>query len=163
MDCIVHGATRVGHDWVTLIFSFSNLNQNLNHEFPWFSSLQMAACWISQTPWSSVSITMINLTLYLSIQFSCSVMSNSLWPNGLKHARLPCPSSTIRACTNSSPLSQWFLPTISSSGIPFSSCPQSFPASGSFKWVSSLNPVAKVLEFQLQHQSFQWIFRTDFL
>ena len=52
--------------------------------------------------------------------------------------------------------------TISSSVIPFSSCLQSFPASGSFQWVSSLHQVAKVLEFQLQHQSFQWIFRTDF-
>ena len=48
------------------------------------------------------------------------------------------------------------------SSIPFSSCLQSFPASGAFQWVSSLHQVAKVLEFQLQHQSFQWIFRTDF-
>ena len=54
-------------------------------------------------------------------------------------------------------------PNISSSVIPFSSCLQSFPASGSFQWVSSSHQVAKVLEFQLQHQSFQWIFRTDFL
>ena len=52
--------------------------------------------------------------------------------------------------------------TISSSLVPFSSCLQSFPASGSFQWVSSSHQVAKVLEFQLQHQSFQWIFRTDF-
>ena len=51
---------------------------------------------------------------------------------------------------------------ILSSVIPFSSCLQSFPASGSFQWVGSSNQVSKVLEFQLQHQSFQWIFRTDF-
>ena len=54
-------------------------------------------------------------------------------------------------------------PTISSSVIPFSSCPQSFPASRFFKWVSSSHEVAKVLEFQLQHQSFQWTPRTDLL
>ena len=58
-------------------------------------------------------------------------MSNYLWPHGLQHARLPCPSPTPRACSNSCPLSWWCLPTISSSVIPFSSCLQSFPASGS--------------------------------
>ena len=55
----------------------------------------------------------------------------------------------------------WCHPTISSSAVPFSSCPQSFPASGIFKWVRSLYQVAKVLEFQLQHQSFQWTPSTD--
>ena len=90
-------------------------------------------------------------------------MSNSLWPHGLQHARLPCSSSTSKAYSNSYPLSQWCHPTFSSSIIPFSSCLQSFPASGSFHWVSSLHQVKKVLEFQLQYQSFQWIFRTDIL
>ena len=65
-------------------------------------------------------------------QFSHSVLSNSLQPHGLQHARLPCPSPTPRACSNSNPLSQWCHPTISSSVIPFSSCLESFPASGSF-------------------------------
>ena len=59
-------------------------------------------------------------------------MSDSLWPYGLQHARLPCPSSTPRDCSNSCPSSRWYHPTISSSVIPFSSCLQSFPASGSF-------------------------------
>ena len=67
-----------------------------------------------------------------SIQFSYSVMSNSLWPHGLQHARLLCPSPTPRACSNSCPSSRWCHPTTSSSVIPFSSCLQSFPASGSF-------------------------------
>ena len=58
-------------------------------------------------------------------------MSDSLQPHGLQHARLPCPSPTPGACSNSCP-SQWCHPTISSSVIPFSSCPQFFPASGSF-------------------------------
>ena len=59
-------------------------------------------------------------------------MSDSLWPHGLQHARLPSPSPTPRACSNSHPLSRWCHPTISSSVIPFSSCLLSFPASGSF-------------------------------
>ena len=65
-------------------------------------------------------------------QFSLSVMSNSLPPHGLQHARLPCPSPTLGACSNSCPMSQWCHPTIISSVVPFSSCLQSFPASGSF-------------------------------
>ena len=69
---------------------------------------------------------------YLSVQFSFSVLSDSLWPHGLQHARLPCPSPPPRARSNSCPLGQWCHPTISSSVIPFSSCLQSFPASGSF-------------------------------
>ena len=67
-----------------------------------------------------------------SVQFSCSVVSNSLWPHGLQHARPPCPSPTPRVHPNPCPLSQWWHPTISSSVSLFSSCSQSFPASGSF-------------------------------
>ena len=67
-----------------------------------------------------------------SVQFSCSVVSNSLWPHGLQHARLRCPSSTPGACLNSCPSHWWCHPTISFSVIPFSSCLQAFPASGSF-------------------------------
>jgi len=59
-------------------------------------------------------------------------MSDSLWPHGLQCARLLCPSLPSRVCTNSCPSSQWCHPTISASVVPFSSCPQSFPASGSF-------------------------------
>ena len=65
------------------------------------------------------------------IQFICSVMSDSLWPHGLQHARLPCPSPTPGACSNSRPSTQWCHPTISSSVIS-SFCLQSFSASGSF-------------------------------
>ena len=61
-------------------------------------------------------------------QFSCSVVSDSLWPHGLQHAKLSCPSPTPGACSNSCPLSQWCNPTISSSVIPFSFCLQSPPA-----------------------------------
>ena len=68
-----------------------------------------------------------------SVQFSRSVVSNSLQPHELQHARPPCPSPTSGVYSNSCPLSWWYHPTISSSVIPFSSCPQSFPASWSFQ------------------------------
>jgi len=75
-------------------------------------------------------------TLYkinsISVQFSHSVVSNSLWPHGLQHARPPCLSPMPGVYSNSGLLSQWCHPTISSSVVPFSSCLQSFPASGSF-------------------------------
>ena len=69
----------------------------------------------------------------LSVQFSRSVMSDSLQPHESQHARPPCPSPTPRVYSNSCPLSRWCHPTISSSVIPFSSCLQPFPASGSFQ------------------------------
>ena len=67
-----------------------------------------------------------------SVQFSCSVVSDSLRPHESQHARPPCPSQTPTVYSNSCPLSQWCHPTISSSVIPFSSCPQILPGSGSF-------------------------------
>ena len=69
---------------------------------------------------------------FSSVQFNRSVVSDSLRPHGLQHARLPCPLPTPKACSNSCPLSQWCHPIISSSVDPFSSCLQSFPPSGSF-------------------------------
>ena len=97
-----------------------------------------------------------------SVQFSCSVVSSSLRPHGLKHARPPCPSPTPRVYPNSCSLSRWFHPS-----YPLSSpSPPAFRLSqlqGLFKWVISSHQVAEVLEFQLQHQSFQWTPRTDFL
>ena len=69
---------------------------------------------------------------FFTVQFSYSVMSDSLQPRGLQHARLPCPSLTPGACSNSCPSSWWCHPTISSSVVPCSSCLQSFQASGSF-------------------------------
>ena len=70
--------------------------------------------------------------LHCRNQFSRSVMSDSLWPHKLQHARPPCPSPTHRVHSDSSPLSQWCHPAISSSVVPFYSCPQSLPASESF-------------------------------
>ena len=79
--------------------------------------------------WSSLNIWMV--------QFSHSVVSNSLWPHGLEPARPPCPSPTPGVYPNSCPLSQWCHPAISSSAVPFSSCLQSFQHQGLFQWVSS--------------------------
>ena len=67
-----------------------------------------------------------------SVKFSCLVVSDSLWPHELQHTRPPCPSPTPRVHPNPCPLSRWCHPTISSSVVPFTSCLQSFPASGSF-------------------------------
>ena len=92
------------------------------------------------------------LLIISSVQSSLSVVSYSLQPHGLQYTRLPCPSPTPRACSNSCPLSQRCHPTISFSVIPFSSCPESSPASGSFPMSQFFHQVAKVLELQLQHQ-----------
>ena len=87
---------------------------------------------------SSYNIKFCSVPHYLykqrtsSVQFNCSVMSNSLKPHGLQHTRPPCPSPTPRVYPNLCPLSQWCHPTTSSSVVPFSSCLKSFPASGSF-------------------------------
>ena len=78
-----------------------------------------------------INTEILKTSHFSSVQFSCSVMSNSLQPYGLQHTRLLCPSPTPRACSNSCPSSWWCHPTISSSVIPFSSL-QSSPASGSF-------------------------------
>ena len=81
---------------------------------------------------STYICTYIYIYKLVSVQFSCSVMCDSLRPHGLQHARLPCPSPTPGTCSNSCPSSWWCHPTISSSIVPFSSCFQSCPASGSF-------------------------------
>ena len=95
--------------------------------------------------------------------FSHSVKSNSLQPHGLQHTRLPCPSPTPGACSNSCPLSQWCRPTISSSVIPFSSRLQSFPAPGSFSVSQFFASGGQSTGAQLQCQSFQWLFGPYFL
>ena len=79
-----------------------------------------------------LSLALFMQTPFSSVQFSCSVMSNSLWPHESQHSRPPCPSPTPGVHSDSRPSSQWCHPAISSSVIPFSSCPQSLLVSGSF-------------------------------
>ena len=97
--------------------------------------------------WVKISIIFYTFTYFVVVQ-SLS-LSNSLQPHGLQQARFPCPLPSPRACSNSYPLSQWSHPTISSSAVPFSSCPQSFPASGSF-------PVSQLCIRWSKHWSFSF-------
>ena len=114
----------------------------------------------ASTKWHSC-MPVYTHTYISSVQFSRSVVSNSLWLHGLQLTRLSCPSPTPRACSNSCPSSRWCHPTNSSSVIPFSSCLQSFSASGSFPISQLFASGAQSLEFQ--HKSFQWIFGANFL
>ena len=118
----------------------------INHFYMCFSSNSSALTMcqlklVSDSSWLKSSFS--------SVQFSCSVMTDSLRPHESQHTRPPCPSPTPGVYPNSRPLSQWCHPTISSSVVPFSSCPQSLPASESFPMSQLLHEVAKVLEFQL--------------
>ena len=123
-----------------------------------------------------ISILCASFQSFSSAQFSPSVMSDSLRPPGLQHARLTCPSPTPRACSNSCPLSQWCHPTTSSSVIPFSSCIQSFPPSGPFpksRFFTSggqsirASVSASILPMNIQDwfplglSSYQYIFRNE--
>ena len=96
----------------------------------------------------------------LSVQFSCSVMSDSLQPHGLQYTRPPCPSPTPGVYPNSCWVGDAIQPSHPLSP-PSPPTFQSFQAAGFFQMSHSLHQVAKVLEFQLQHQSFQWIFWID--
>ena len=94
---------------------------------------------------------------------SHSVISDSLRPHGLQYARLPCPSPSPGAHSNSRPLNCWCHPAISNSVIPFFSCLQSFSVSWSFPESQLFASCGQSFGALLQHQSFQWIVRVDFL
>ena len=103
----------------------------------WYQTMSFLMLSLAFYPYIAVSCILSVLVpgLHLGqppVQFSCSVISDSLKPHGLQHARPPCPSPTPRVHSNSCPLSRWCHPAISSSAVPFSSCPQSLPVSGSF-------------------------------
>ena len=121
-----------------------------------------------ETPWVTLEVYDVPLSLcndISSVQFCCSVMSDSLWPCGLQHARPPCPSPTPGVDSNSCLLSWWCHPTNSSFVVSFSSCLQSFPASGSFQmsqfFTSSgqsigVSASASVLPMNTQDWSLGW-------
>ena len=125
----------------------------------WLFLFSVSSSWSSE---SQSHLWVINY-VFCSVKFSHSVVSHSLQPHGLHYARPPCPSSTPRVYSNSGPLSRRCHSTISPLVILFSSCLQSFPASGSFQMRQFFASGSQVFKFQLQHQSFQWILRTDFL
>ena len=99
----------------------------------------------------------IGFSLHAYCCGSVAQVCPTLWPHGLRHAKLPCPSLSPGACSNWCPLSRRCHPTMSSSVPLFSFCLQSFPASGSFPRSWLFVSVAELLELQLHHQSFQWI------
>ena len=114
------------------------------------------------TLWESQLMGLWGFPCVLFVVVGQSLSHGPLQPHELQPTRLPCPSPSPRACSNSGPLSRWCHPIISSSVVPFF-CLQSFPASGSFPMSWLFASGGQVLELQLQHQFFQWIFRTDFL
>ena len=98
-----------------------------------------------------------------SVQFSRSVVSDSLQTHESQHTRPPCPSPTPGVHSDSCPSSPWCHPAISSLLTPSPPAPNPSQHQSLFQWVNSSHEVAKVLEFQLQHQSIQWTHRTDLL
>ena len=131
---LVWGEFRGRRNAQLLHEQFSFQTGSLEQTKPWKPVLtpnsehvNMDAC-VCMCTWMSVCTCVHQC----SVQFSCSVVFNSLQPHRLQHTRLPCPSLTPGACSNSCPSSWWCHPTIPSSVIPFSSHLQSFPASGSF-------------------------------
>ena len=140
------GSLRVGHDWATSLSLFTMMHWRRKWQpTPVFLPMENprdGGAW-----WAAV---------YGVTQSRTRLKWLSSLAAGLQHARLPCPSPSPKVCSNSCPLSRWYHPTISSPAVPFSSCPQSFPAIRVFS--NDSHHVAKVVELQLQHQSFQWIF-----
>ena len=181
------GSQRVGHNWAT----FTSLHCTSMKTQGWgreSQAEQVAFTTRCQAPKmcfdddvQMLSSVQIFLFYFLTLQYciGLTIYQNesatgipvfpilnpppSLRSNGLQHASLPYPSLSPEVCSNSCPMSWWCHSTISSSVAPFSSCPQSFAVSESFPVSGLLASVAKVLELQLQQQSFYWIFRTDFL
>ena len=122
-------------------------------------TLVLFQCYLNINSFSSKLMNCLS-----KVQFSCSVVSDSLRPHESQHTRPPCPSPTPGVHSESRPSSQCCHPAISSSVVPFSSCPQSLPESGSFTMSQLIwHEMAKVLEFRPQYQSFQWTPRTGLL
>ena len=122
---------------IWLFCSFSRLGgSSVIISLEWFLLLSL-----SLPLWATIMYILFGIVMFSSVQFSCSVMSHPFRPHELQHARPPCPSPTPGVYSNSCPSSRWCHPAISSSVIPFSSCPQSLPVSGPFQWVNSLHEV----------------------
>ena len=139
-----HQVRRLGKSWVTQVLlvnlpidlprkRFCKLSGNWNQSYCSVYFLCEFLSWriiISPCPYTARTVLLGLTNLIISVWFSRSVMSDSLWPHEPQHARPPCPPTTLGVYPNPCPLSRWCHPTIPSSVIPFSSCPQSFPASG---------------------------------
>ena len=140
------GLSGMTRDWCVIKMTqgkWQGVGRGMDWEFGITRCKLLYAGWINS-----------EVLLHSTVQFSCSVVSNSLRPHGLHHTRLPCPSPILGAYSNSCPLSWWCHPAISSSVAPFSSSPQSFPASGSFPMSQLFASGGQSIGVQFQHQSF---------
>ena len=115
---------KIPQEWIWL---FHHTGSYTFYTVSWCMWLKFVPKWMNK-----LLHVMDHWSPFSSVQFSHSVVSDSLWPHELQHTRLPCLSPTLGVYSNSCPSSWWCRPAISSSVVPFSSCPQSFPASGSF-------------------------------
>ena len=156
-------------EWDDRLWGAKNTNDlrrmEKNRKLFWGRAVQILRK-ISHSIWwggNSGDFIFLNKESVSLVQFSNSVVSDFLRPHGLQHTRPTCPSPTPRVHSNSCP---WVGDAIHPSHPLLTPSPPAFNLSqnqGLFQWVSSLHQVAKVLEFQLQHQSFQWTPRTDLL
>ena len=138
LQCSCLGSPRDGKAWWAAVYGVTQSRTRLK----WLSSSSSNKTLTKfnihydqniQENWTWGTWEILNMIASVSVQFNRSVVSDSLWPHGLQNTRPPCPSPTPRVYSNSCPLRQWCHPNISSSVIPFFSCLQSFPASGSFQ------------------------------
>ena len=145
--------------WLCMFFKLFGLRELVMDREAWYAAIHGVTesrtrlrDWTELNWIVTLEIT-INILTYRSIssvQFSHSVVSDSLWPHELQHARPPCPSPSPGVHSDSHPSSRWCHPAISSSVVPFSSCPQSLPASGSF-------PVSQFFAWGAKYSSIVWI------
>ena len=156
---------RVEHDWSTLacmLYSLQAYSMVIKYFYTlWNDHHNESSCRSFYSISDHIPYAWFLSLWFQSVQFSQSVVSESLWPHGLQYTRLPCPSSTPRDAQTQV---HWVSDAIQPSHLLSFPSPPAFNLSqhpGLFQWVISSHQVAKVLEFQ--HQSCQWIFRADFL
>ena len=163
LNAIEKDTVKILHFDCDFAYFFSFCQVYFKVMFCYLSWILMSICLLRVHLIMIMKIPSLIQLVFSSVQFSCSVVSDSLWRHGLQHARPPCLSLTPRVYANSC---LWVSNAIQPPHPLLSPSPPALNLSqhqGLFKWVSSLHQVAKVLEFQLQHQSFQRIPRTGLL
>ena len=144
----------IEHRWLVLENKYITKYNNTTWPFQWTNSSLLEV---------KLRTFQVLPLIFSSVHFRCSVVSDSLRQHEPQHVRPAYPSPTPWVHPNPCPLSRWCHQAISSSFVPFSPALNLSQNQGLFKWVNSSHEMAKVLEFQLQHQSFQWTPRTDLL